>query len=179
MPCVTERRKDGKMKRISFPEAMMRILDTLGKGDSFSITSLAEEAQINRRTVEKAIPVLEHFQKCCSDKRIEIGRVNRMRTIRLTERAGLLGLPESIQKLIIRTAYYPTPSREEEILVHAYLQEATTPEKAITLEKTEMVKKLLKQGQLLEAEKGIYLSDEGQIVVQGALKLYPELLGKK
>ena len=166
-------------ERISFPEAIIRILDTLGKGGSFSITSLAEEAKINRRTVEKAIPVLEHFQKCCSDKRIEIGRVNRMRTVRLTEKTGFLELPESLQKLIIRTAYYPTPSREEEILIYVYSQNATTPEKAITLEKTEMVKKLLKQGQLLEAEKGICLSDEGQIVVQGALKLYPELLGKK
>lgn len=165
---------EGK-ERVSFPEAMIRILDALEKGDDFSITSLSEKAKVNRRTVEKAIPVLEHLQKLCSEKRIEVSRVNRMKIVRLTERTGLLGLPEDLQKLIIRTAYYPTPSREEEILVHAYLKDAKTPEKAIPLEKTEIVKKLLKQGQLLEAEKGIYLSDEGEIVALGTLKLYPEL----
>lgn len=56
-----------------------------------------------------------------------------MKIVQLTERTGLLGLPEEPQKLIIRTAYYPTPSREEEILVHTYLMEAKTPEKAIIL----------------------------------------------
>lgn len=102
-----------------------------------------------------------------------------MKIIRLTERTGLLALPENLQKLIVKAAYYSTPSREEEVLIHVYLKSAKTPETAIPLDETDVVNQLLKQGQLLEAKKGIYLSDEGEIVIQGAIKLYPELLGKK
>lgn len=168
-----------RQERTSFPDAMTRVLNALEKGDSFTISNLSREAKLNRKTVEKVVDVLEDVQKHCSEKRIEILQINNMKIIRLTERTGLLGLPESLQRLIIKTAYYPTPSREEEILVHVYLKDAKTPEKAMPLEKTEIVKKLLKQGQLLETEKGIYLSEEGEIVTRGALKLYPELLEQK
>jgi hypothetical protein len=89
---------------------------------------------------------------------------------------GLLNLPENLQKLIIRTAYYPSPSREEEILVYAYTKDASSPEKAIEINESTLVKKLLKQGQLMKSEdRRIYLSDEGKIVAEGALNLYPEL----
>ncbi|RLG96500.1 hypothetical protein DRO28_05495, partial [Candidatus Bathyarchaeota archaeon] len=109
------------------------------------------------------------------DKRLDIIKANKTKIVQLKRRYGLLSLPEDIQKLIVRAVYFPTPSREEELLVHLLLKEAWTPEKAIDLERTEIVEKLLKQGQLLESEGKFYLSDEGKIVAQGALKLYPEL----
>lgn len=163
-------------ERTSFPNAMIKVLDALEKGDGFSITSLSGEAKLNRRTVEKVIDILEHVQKHFSEKQIEVIRINNMKIVQLTKRVGLLGLPEDLQKLIIKTAYYPIPSREEEILVYLYSKGAKNPDKAIPLEKTKIVNKLLKQGQLLESGKGIYLSDEGEIITRGALKLYPELL---
>jgi len=63
------------------------------------------------------------------------------------------------------------------ILIHMHLKEATLPEKAISLEKDATVQKLVKQGQILKAEHALtfYLSDEGKIVAEGALKLFPEL----
>jgi hypothetical protein len=58
-------------------------------------------------------------------------------------------------------------------------EKAFTPESAVTIDRSALVQKLLKQGQLLEVIKGTvraqYLSDEGKIVAEGALKLYPEL----
>jgi hypothetical protein len=97
--------------------------------------------------------------------------------IEINEKSGLLDLPETIQNLIIRIVYYPNPSKEETILTHMFLKEAISPEKAISLEKDATVRKLVKQGQVLEIERALrfYLSDEGKIVAEGALKLYPEL----
>ena len=162
-------------ERTSFPDATIKVLDVLDKGDGFTITGLSRETNLNRRTVEKVINVLERVQTHFSEKQIKISKINRMKTVQLTEKTGLLGFPEDIQKLIIRTTYYPAPSREEEILVHVFLKEATIPEKAVILEKTTLVNQLLEQGNLLETEKGIYLSDIGETIARGALKLYPEL----
>ena len=76
---------------------------------------------------------------------------------------------------MIRT-HFPMPSQEEKILVRLYLEKAFAPKDAIGMEKSTVVRKLLKQGQLLENKQGlIYLSDEGKTVAKGALKVYPEL----
>ena len=170
---------DGRMERKSFPESIRIVLDTLKSGEPYSISRLSREAGINRRTVEKALSILEETQTYLLEKRLNITKLGQARLIQLSERSGLLNLPEELQRLIIRTAYYPAPSREEEILVHLYREGAFSPETAITINKSELVQKLLKQGQLLETNKekmrAQYLSDEGKIVAQGALKLYPEL----
>jgi predicted transcriptional regulator len=167
------------MERKSFSEAVRIVLDTLKTGEPYSISRLSREAGLNRRTVEKALEILEETQKYFLEKKLDITKLGQARLVQLSERAGLLNLPEDLQRLIIRTAYYPTPSREEEILVHLYREKAFSPESAIALSKSTLIQKLLKQGQLLEASSGNmraqYLSDEGKIVAEGALKLYPEL----
>jgi hypothetical protein len=72
--------------------------------------------------------------------------------------------------------YYPNPSEEEIVLIHLLLSEAFSPEKSLSLRKDQTIQKLVDQGQVLEGNKKLYLSDEGKIVAQGALKIYPELL---
>jgi len=165
-----------KTERKSFPEAVRIVLDTMTKGNAFSLSDLSRQAGLNRRTVEKALNLLSVTQNYLQENKLEITNIAHTKIVRLDKRTGLLGLPEELQKLIIKTAYYPSPSREEEILVYAYRQEAFSPEKAVEMEKSLLVKKLLKQGQLQETAEGkIFLTDEGKIIVQGALKLYPEL----
>ena len=87
----------------------------------------------------------------------------------------MLGLPENLQRLIIRTIYYPNPAEEEIVLIHLLLNDAFSSEKALSLSQSRAVQKLLKQGQVLEIDKKVFLSDEGKIVAQGALSIYPEL----
>jgi len=167
------------MERKSFPEAIRIVLDTLKNGDPYSISRLSKEASLNRRTVEKALEILEETQKYFLEKKLDITKFGQARLVQLSERSGLLNLPEELQRLIIRMAYYPSPSREEEILVHLHREKAFSPESAVTINRSALVEKLLKQGQLLETSRGEmraqYLSDEGKIVAEGALKLYPEL----
>ena len=163
-------------ERTSFPKAIKMVLNTLGTGESFSISDLSKQANINRRTVEKALEILEITQKYFQEKKLEITPLKHAKIVQLSERFGLLNLPEELQKLIIKTTYYPSPSREEEILVFAHRQEAFSPETAIKIENSTLVKKLLKQGQFHGTRDGkLYLSDEGRIIAAGALKLYPEL----
>jgi len=162
-------------ERTSFPDAVRTLLDVLEKRESFSISGLSREAGLNRRTVEKALELLLDIQKHFLENKLDVIEMNRLKLIQLSARSGLLGLPENLQKLIIRTVYYPTPSMEQEILTHLYLRGAFLPENAVLLTKSGVIQKLIRQGQILENEGKFYLSDEGRIVAEGTLKLYPEL----
>lgn len=168
------------MERTSCPDAVKIVLDTLTHAQiPYSISHLSKETGLNRRTVKKTLDILLETQKSLKEKNLDITKIGQTTVIQLTERGGLLNLPEDLQKLIIRTAYYPTPSREEEILVYLSRQKAFSAENATELNQSILVKKLVEQGQLIEVAKegkpAYYLSDEGQIVSRGALKLYPEL----
>lgn len=162
--------------RTSLPEAVKKVLDIMEKKRTLSVNALSQETGLNRRTVEKALELLLDVQPYFLHNKLKIVEMNHARLIEINERSGLLELPENIQRLIIRTAYYPNPSKEETVLVHMRLKEAVSPENALSLEKDATVQKLVRQGQILETERALYyLSDEGKIVAEGALKLYPEL----
>ncbi|WGM90354.1 MAG: hypothetical protein IAX21_01470 [Candidatus Bathyarchaeota archaeon] len=166
--------------RTSCQDAVKIVLDTLSRAKSpYSISNLSKQTGLNRRTVKKTLDILMETQENLKEKNLEITKIGQTTVITLNERGGLLNLPEELQNLILKTAYYPTPSREEEILVYLYLQGSLSAEKAVELNKSLLVEKLVKQGQLVETKKDdkltYYLSEEGQIISRGSLKLYPEL----
>jgi hypothetical protein len=164
------------MERTSCQEAVKIMLNTLKSGDPYSISQLSRETGLNRRTIKKSLDILTETQKQFLGKKLDVTKLGQTVMIQLSEKGGLLNLPEELQNLIIRTAYYPTPSREEEILVYLHREQAFSAENAQVLERTPLVQKLVKQGQLLETAKHAqYLSDEGKTIAKGALKLYPEL----
>jgi hypothetical protein len=164
-------------KRTSFPKAVKTVMDIMEKRRTLSVNALSQETGLNRRTVEKALGLLLDVQPYFLHKKLRLVRMNHTKLIEINEKSGLLELPENIQRLIIRTAYYPNPSREEMILIHMRLKEGVSPESALALDKDEIIQKLVKQGQILQTEHVLkfYLSDEGKIVAEGALRLYPEL----
>lgn len=161
--------------RTSFPEAVKTILETLKKEKSLSVNALSKETKLNRRTVEKTLKLLLEIQPYFQEIKLGSVQSDWRKLVEVKERTGLLGLPENVQRLIIRTIYYPNPSEEEIILIHLLLNEAFIPEKALPITQNLAVKKLLEQGQLVESKGRLYLSDEGKIVAQGALQIYPEL----
>jgi len=163
--------------RTSFPRAVKTVLDTMEKKRMLSMNALSRETGLNRRTVEKALKLLLEIQPYFLSRKLKLVEMNRTKLIEIIEKSGLLELPENIQRLIIRTAYYPIPSKEEMVLIHMCLKESLSPETSMSLEKDEIIQKLVKQGQILETERALrfYLSDEGKIVAEGALRLYPEL----
>lgn len=166
--------------RTSCQDAVRIVLDTLSRAKiPYSISNLSKETGLNRRTVKKTLDLLMETQENLKHKNLEITKIGQTTVITLNERGGLLNLPEELQNLILKTAYYPTPSREEEILVYLYRQASFSTENAVELNKSSLVGKLVNQGQLIETKKDdkltYYLSEEGQIISRGSLKLYPEL----
>jgi hypothetical protein len=162
--------------RTSFPEAVKTVLEALKKEKSLSVNALSRETGLNRRTVEKALKLLLDIQPYFQEIKLSSVQSDWRKLVAVSERTGLLELPENTQRLIIRTMYYPNPSEEEIVLIHLLLNEAFSPEKSLSLRKDQTIRKLVDQGQILEENKKLYLSDEGKIVAQGALKIYPELL---
>ena len=94
---------------------------------------------------------------------------------------NLLGLPEDVQKMLIRTKYFPQPSREQETLVHLLLKGAVNENSGAFLEKTPLVAQLLETENIasIPESKGsagtYYLTDIGRMVAEGSLAIYPEL----
>jgi DNA-binding transcriptional regulator YhcF (GntR family) len=161
--------------RKSFPEAVIKVLEVLKKEGSLSVNALSKEAKVNRRTVEKTLKLLMEIQPYFQEIKVGSVESNWRKLVEVKERTGLLGLPENVQNLIIRTMHYPTPSEQEIILIHLLLSNAFTSEKALHLNRNQTVQQLVKQGQILETDGKLFLSDEGKIVAEGALQVFPEL----
>jgi transposase-like protein len=164
-----------EIARTSFPEAVKLVMDTLKKERKLSVSQISQKTGLNRRTVEKSVKLLLEMQADFQEVSLDSEATNSKKIVEVKDRAGLLGLPENVQKLIIRTAYYPTPSQEEIVLIHLLINDAISPEKALSIDKSRVTQKLVKQGQLSENNGKLYLSDEGKIVAEGALEVYPEL----
>lgn len=88
--------------------------------------------------------------------------------------ANMLSLPEKIRHLIIK-AYYPTISREEEVLTYLLAHNATDASSKIKMDKDQTLVKLIKAGHVEEKNGKFYLTNMGKMVANGALILYPEL----
>jgi DNA-binding transcriptional regulator YhcF (GntR family) len=164
--------------RTSLDEACGEIIRRLSEQQKpYSITSLAKESQLHRKTVEKAIKLLLTEQEWLDNYRLKLLTVDNRKIITLESRTGLLSYPEDIQRLIIKARHFPMPTPEVYPLVYLYLNDAISLEKAISVKgKNEVLQKLLRQGQIREQKKSrYYLTEEGIIVAKGTLRIFPEL----
>lgn len=171
---VVDKREEGA--RTSFTEACRIILQSLKEtGKPVTVSDLVRMTGLNRKTVEKCTEFLQAMQKELERKKIVSHAMNHMRILTLEPRIGMLSLPEKTQRLIIRTLYYSEPTEDLYLLTHLYLRKAVNPERAISMPKTKLMQKVIKQGQILESSKGVYLSPEGITIAKGSMRMYPEL----
>lgn len=162
--------------RTDFSTAIQRVLHTLKNGDPYTLNKLSQEAKLNFRTVKKIIDFLQKNQISTLDKTLEVSSTDNLTFIRLKEKSGLALYPEHIQQLIIRTTYYPTTTREEEVLAYLFLHEATNGKSAVNISKDKIVEELIKAEHLAKTNDGrYYLTEDGIMIARGAIKLYPEL----
>ncbi|MFY3740457.1 MAG: putative transcriptional regulator [Candidatus Nitrosomirales archaeon] len=151
------------------------ILQTLRSGEPFSLNKLTTETGLNFRTVKKSLEFLETIGSLLNERKIDVLHADRLTLVQMKEKTGLASLPEHVQHLIIKTAYYPTVSREEEILAYLLLHNAVDPRSAISIQKDVTLEKLVEAEHIEEKRAKYYLTSIGKMVAQGALKLYPEL----
>ncbi|NHI03211.1 hypothetical protein DYY67_1042 [Candidatus Nitrosotalea sp. TS] len=163
-------------KRTDFVTAIHRVLEILKTGEPYTLNKLGQETNLNFRTVKKILSVLESNQTLLSGRSLDVSELDNVTVVRIKEKIGLTFYPENIQNLIIRTMYYPTSSREEEILVYLYLNNAINISSAIHLPEDNILKELTEAEHVEKTDNGkYYLTSDGQYVAKGALKLYPEL----
>lgn len=155
--------------------ATTMVLETLKSGEPFTLNKLATETGLNFRTVKKSLELLERVGSLLIEKKIDVSRSDKLTLIQMKERIGLASLPEHLQHLIIKTAYYPTVSREEEILAYLLLHNAIDARSAISMRKDSTLERLIEAEHVEEKRGRYYLTSVGKMVTQGALKLYPEL----
>ena len=157
----------------SDPKIILRML-------KLTLREISKETGLNPRTVRKTIALLEEAKHFLERKDLRIIRSGSgilvqsdKKKVKMTE------LPDDIQKLIIRTKYYPQPTREDEIQVHLYSRKAFDGKSAVFLEVTPIVRKLVKQERIEnvrgEGTSKFYLTEIGKMVALGALDIYPEL----
>ena len=161
--------------RTDFATALEMILDILKTGEPYSMSKLAKEANLNFRTVKKILHVLESSQSSFSGKHLDVSNLDNLTVVKMKEKTGMTLFPEHIQNLIIKTSHYPTVSREEEILTHILLKNATNPDSAIDLLEDNILKELVEAEHVGKINDKYYLTEDGRYIAKGALKLYPEL----
>lgn len=162
--------------RTDFSTAIQKVLSTLESGEPYTLNKLAQDTKLNFRTVKKAIELLQESQKLLHDKVLETSSMDNLTLIRIKDKGGLALYPENVQRLILRTSYYPTASREEQVLTYLLLNNATNERSAIEMPEDKVVIELIEAEHIAKSEEGkYYLTSVGQMIAKGALKLYPEL----
>ncbi len=164
-----------KQTRTDLSTATGVVLKTLESGEPFTLNKLSNETALNFRTVKKVLDLLEKYQAILLEKKIDISNLDNLTIVQMRERSGLLSLPEKVRHLIIKASYYPTVSREEEILTYLLAHDATDVTSRIKMDKDKILVKLVKAGHVGEKNSKFYLTNMGKIVANGALMLYPEL----
>ena len=162
--------------RTDFPTAVQKAFEVLKTGETFTQNQLAEKTGLNFRTVQKILTHAQYVQKHLKENEISISESGSYKMIRMQPRSGLASFPENIQKMIIKTMYYPTISDEEEVLVHLLLNNAVSHNCAIAMSPDRTLEKLIDSEYVLQTDDGLYcLTEDGRVIAAGALELYPEI----
>ncbi len=162
--------------RTDFPSAVQKILEILKTGESFTQNRLAEKTDLNFRTVQKILLHIQNIQQYLKDNKVDVFESESYKLITMKEKSGLSSFPENIQKMIIKTVYYPTISNEEEILVYLFLNKAVDSQYAIMMNLDSTVQRLIDAEYVMPIhDDKYYLTEDGQTIAIGALELYPEI----
>jgi hypothetical protein len=161
--------------RTDFSTAVTKALKILKSGESFTQNKLAQKTALNARTIQKVLLLLDEVQSVLKEREIDVSDLDNVKIIRMKERTGLASLPEGIQKIIIKTLYYPTASRDEEVLTHLLIRHAIDDKSSVSIPEDKILHGLQEAGYVSKKDGKFYLTDDGVVVAKGAMELYPEL----
>ncbi len=164
------------MNRTDLGSAISQILKILQNGQQYTINKISKETKLNFRTVQKALEWIEAFQTQLESKKINITNLGHTTHIQMKSRDEISSLPIDMQKMLIRTLYYPTPDRNEEILVYLLQNGATKSTSAVPMNSSTLLDELVIAEHVIKKGKKYYLSEMGAITAKGAMSLYPELI---
>ena len=163
------------MTRTDLETATIQVMKTIRKGDVYTVNKLSEETHLNFRTVQKVLRLIEQCQKELETKKFSMTLDKNLTSIQMKPRGGMTSLPDEIQKMLIRTTYFPTPSRDEELLVFLLQKNAISADSAIHLDSSDILQKLLDAQHIKKTRRKYHLTEMGEITASGIVSLYPEI----
>jgi len=164
------------MPRTDLSKATLQIMKTIQNGEIYTLNKISEKTELNFRTVQKALFLIEACQKQLESKKINITHTDHATHIQMKAKSGITSMPLNIQKMLMRTSYYPTPDRNEEILVYLLQNGATKNTSAIQMDSSTILDELVTAEHIIKKGEKYYLSEMGAITAKGAMSLYPELI---
>ena len=164
------------MSRTNFTSAAIQVMNIIEDGESYTLSSLCKETKLNFRTVQKILNLIEIFQERLESKKINITRSNHLIRVQAKAKTGMTSMPANMQKMLIRTSYYPEPDRDDEMLVYLLQKGATKKTSAIQMDSSVILDELVAAEHVVKKGKKYYLSEMGATTAKGAISLYPELV---
>ena len=164
------------MSRTNFTSATIQVMNIIEDGESYTLSSLCKETKLNFRTVQKILNLIEIFQERLESKKINITRSNYLIRVQAKAKTGMTSMPANMQKMLIRTSYYPEPDRDDEMLVYLLQKGATKKTSAIQMDSSVILDELVAAEHVVKKGKKYYLSEMGATTAKGAISLYPELV---
>ena len=164
------------MTRTDLSKATLQIMETIQNGETYTLNKISEKTELNFRTVQKALFLIEACQKQLETKKINITHTYHATHIQMKTKSGITSMPMNIQKMLLRTSYYPTPDRNEEVLVYLLQNGAIKNTSAILMDSSTILDELVTAEHIIKKGEKYYLSEMGVITAKGAISLYPELI---
>ena len=164
------------MTRTDLSKATLQIMKTIQNGESYTLNKISKKTELNFRTVQKALALIEACQKQLESKKINIIHMDHATHIQMKTKSGITSMPLNIQKMLLRTSYYPTPDRNEEVLVYLLQNNAIKNTSAIPMGSSTILDELVTAEHIIKKGRKYHLSEMGVITAKGAVSLYPELI---
>jgi predicted transcriptional regulator len=165
-------------QRTDFPSAVQQVIEVLSDGRPYTLNKLAQESNLNFRTVKKAVELIERTQTTLKSKRVEVSATSENHTVvQAREKSGFASLPEDVRRMVIK-AIYPSVTEEEKILAGLLRRGAISEKTAVAIPEEPALLRLVEAEHVNKAKgeaKRYYLTNDGQMIAKGALQLYPEL----
>lgn len=166
------------MTRTDLASATIQVIKAIQNGDEYTLNKLSDKTELNFRTVQKILRLLEECQKQLETKKISITHLNNSTHIQMKPKSGMTSMPLPIQKMLVRTTYYPTPNREQELLAYLLQKNATSVATAIEMNPGKILSEMVDAQHIKKKGEKYYLTEIGIVVAKGSLSMYPELVLK-
>lgn len=150
------------------PEEIMESIETvlMESKEPLSLNEISQRTKVYPSTLKRYVGFIIKVQIM---PKIEVIETKAATLVQLKE---LSSLPEEEQVKVIKS-HFPCITPEIEFLVGLLKEKAVSPESAIQVKGSPLIKKLLEQQHVIKTREGkIYLSETGKIIAKGATEVY-------
>jgi len=150
------------------PEEILESIETvlMESKEPLSLNEISQRSRVYPSTLKRYVGLIMRMQIM---PKIEVIETKAAKLVKLKE---LSSLPEEEQVKVIKS-HFPFITPDIEFLVGLLKEKALSPESAIQVKESPLIKKLLEQQHVIKTREGrIYLSETGRVIAKGAIEVY-------